>query len=58
MLVVGHGGTLTALYLAIFEKPLEEFKHYHPLNAAVTILEIDDSKKHTVHVLNCVKHLG
>lgn len=26
-------------------------------NVAITILEISDDKKHTVHVLNCVKHL-
>ncbi|MFA6888234.1 MAG: histidine phosphatase family protein [Candidatus Woesearchaeota archaeon] len=57
ILIVGHGGPLTLLYLHIFEKDIKEFHKYHPQNTAVTILEIDDNKKHTVHVLNCVKHL-
>lgn len=57
ILLVSHAGTLTYLLLYIFNKSFDEFKEYHPENAAVTILEIDDNKKHTVHVLNCVKHL-
>lgn len=57
ILVVGHGGALASLYLFIFQKSIEEFKKYRPQNAAVSILEISDDKKHTVHVLNCVKHL-
>ena len=57
VLLISHGGTLTALYLFLFEKSVEEYKKYHPQNAAITILEISDDKKHTVHVLNCAKHL-
>jgi broad specificity phosphatase PhoE len=58
VLIVSHGGTLTSFYLSLFQKAREEYKTYHPKNAAITILEISDDKKHTVHVLNCVKHLN
>ncbi|MEK6921990.1 MAG: histidine phosphatase family protein, partial [Nanoarchaeota archaeon] len=58
VLIVSHGGTIASFYLSLFQKAKEEYKQYHPQNAAVTILEISDNKKHTVHVLNCVKHLG
>ncbi len=57
ILIVSHGGPMTCLYLHLFEKSFEEYAQYHPENTAVTILEISDDKKHTVHVLNCVKHL-
>ena len=57
VLIISHGGTLTSFYLSLFQKVKEEYKTYHPKNAAVTILEISEDKKHTVHVLNCVKHL-
>ncbi|MBI5072856.1 histidine phosphatase family protein [Candidatus Woesearchaeota archaeon] len=58
VLLVTHGGVLTSFYLHLFQKAKDEYKQYHPQNAAVTILEISEDKKHTVHVLNCVKHLG
>ncbi len=58
ILLVSHGGALTVFYLYLFKSHHSEFQKYHPENTAVTILEIDDDKKHTVHVLNCVKHLG
>ncbi len=57
ILIVGHGGSLTYLLLHLFEKTMDEYKKHHPQNTAVTILEISDDKKHTVHVLNCVRHL-
>ncbi len=57
VLLVSHGGTLTSFYLHLFQKAKEEYKTYHPKNAAITILEISENKKYTVHVLNCVKHL-
>lgn len=58
ILLVTHGGPMTLFYLHLFEKSIEEYEQYHPKNAAITILEISDDKKHTVHVLNCVKHLN
>lgn len=58
ILLVSHGGALTALYLYLFKSHHSEFEKYHPQNTAVTILEIDDDKNHTVHILNCLKHLG
>ena len=57
ILIVGHGGSLTYFLLHLFEKSMDEYKKHHPQNTAVTILEISEDKKHTVHVLNCVKHL-
>lgn len=57
VLIVSHGGMLASFYLSLFQKAREEYRTYHPKNAAVTILELSDDKKHTVHVLNCVKHL-
>ncbi len=57
VLIVGHGGSLTYLLLHLFEKTMDEYKKHHPQNTAVTILEISADKKHTVHVLNCLKHL-
>ncbi len=57
VLVISHGGTLTALYLTLFQKSRDEYAKYHPENTAVTIVEISKNKKHTVHVLNCIKHL-
>ncbi len=57
VLIVSHGGPLTALYLSIFQKDVKEYEKYHPQNTAITILEISEDKKHTVHLLNCVKHL-
>ncbi len=58
VLIVGHGGSLTYLLLHLFEKTMDEYKTHHPQNTAVTILEISDDRRHTVHVLNCVKHLN
>ena len=57
VLVVTHGGPLTLFYLHLFEKSPEDYDTYHPQNTAITILEISEDRKHTVHVLNCVKHL-
>ncbi len=57
ILLVGHGGSLTAFYLYLFKADHTEFLKYHPENTALTILEVSDDKKHSVHVLNCVKHL-
>jgi probable phosphoglycerate mutase len=57
ILLVSHGGSLTAFYLWLFKSDFSEFKKYHPENTAVTILEVDNDKKHTVHVLNCITHL-
>ncbi len=60
VLIVAHGGILGALILAILKKPItwEEYDKYRPQNAAITILEIDDTKEHKVHLLNCTKHLN
>lgn len=57
VLIVSHGGLLTPFYLYLFEKSFEEYKKYHPQNAAISIIEISEDRKHTVHLLNCVKHL-
>jgi len=59
VLLVGHGGIFGALILALLKRPLnwQEYDKHRPQNAAITILEIEDTKEHTVHLLNCTKHL-
>lgn len=57
ILLVGHAGSLAYLLLYIFNKSFDKFKQYHLENAAISIIEINEDKKHIVHVLNCVKHL-
>lgn len=61
ILLVTHGNVIASLLLHLFEKPLsnlEEFKAHHPENAALTILGIDKNKKHKIHLLNDISHLG
>lgn len=59
VLLVAHGGILGALVLALLKKEInwEEYNKHRPQNAAISILEIEDTKEHTVHLLNCTKHL-
>lgn len=60
ILVVTHGNVIASLLLHLFEKPLNnlgEFRKHHPGNTAITILEINEDKKHKVHLLNDTKHL-
>lgn len=59
ILIVAHGGVLGALVLGLLNKAItwEEYDKHRPQNAAITILEIEDTKEHTVHLLNCTKHL-
>jgi phosphoserine phosphatase len=59
VLLVAHGAIIGALLLFLLEKPLvwKEYDNHRPTNAALTILEIEDNKKHKIHLLNCVEHL-
>ena len=59
ILLVAHGGIIGALLLYIFDKPIiwKEYNKHRPSNAALTILEIEDTKKHTIHIMNCIEHL-
>ncbi|MBI5797426.1 histidine phosphatase family protein [Candidatus Woesearchaeota archaeon] len=59
VLIVAHGAVLGALLLHLLDKPItwEEYDKHRPQNAAITIVKIEDTKKHTVHLLNCTKHL-
>lgn len=59
VLLVGHGGIFGALMLALLKRPLnwEEYDKYRPQNAEISILEIEENKEHTVHLLNDKEHL-
>jgi len=59
ILLVSHGGILGALLLALLKKPIcwEEYDKHRPQNAALSIIEIDETKEHKVHLLNCMDHL-
>jgi len=59
VLLVSHGALITSLLLYLLGKSinLKSFLKHLPVNTAITVLEIDDNKKHKVHVLNCAKHL-
>ena len=59
VLVVSHAGTITSLLLHLLQKDMdiETFSKFMPDNTALTKVEIDDDKKHTVHLLNCTTHL-
>ncbi len=56
VLLVSHGGFITALLLQLTNSPNSEFKTYHPKNTAITIIEVN-GKKSRIHTLNCTKHL-
>jgi probable phosphoglycerate mutase len=60
VLFVSHGMILTTLFLYLFRKPVnrKEYLKYRPKNSALTIMDIEDSGEHKVHVLNCLKHLN
>ena len=59
VLLVSHGGTIRALLLLIFKESfsIDNYPKYHLGNCALTILEISETKKPTIEVLNCIKHL-
>lgn len=60
VLIVGHGGILGTLMLAILNRPInwEEYDKYRPQNAAISILEIEENEQHKVHILNSLDHLN
>jgi broad specificity phosphatase PhoE len=56
ILWVTHGGIIIPVLLHLYHLPNKYYRMVFPHNTAVSIIEFD-KKKHTVHVLNCVKHL-
>jgi len=59
VLLVSHGALLSTLLIHIFQRPLdyEQYKKYRLDNAAYSIIDISDTKDHSVHVLNAIEHL-
>ena len=57
ILVVSHGGVIGSLLLHLFGESFESYSKYRPKNTAVTILDINDKKDKTLHLLNSIKHL-
>lgn len=59
VLLVGHTGVLTMLFLHIFNRPvvLEEYEQFKPENTAITICKISPDGQCTTLLLNSVEHL-
>lgn len=57
ILFVSHGGTINALLSVIVSRSGEEIDFIPLHNTSITIVEFDEDKKHTIHLLNCVQHL-
>lgn len=59
VLFVGHNGINKALIAVITGKKHEDVKGVeNQHNTSVNIFEINEDKKHKIHVLNCIEHLG
>jgi broad specificity phosphatase PhoE len=59
VLFVGHNGINKAMIAAVTGKKHEEIKSIeNQHNTSINIFELDENKNHTIHVLNCIKHLG
>mgnify|MGYP001589180079 CR=1 FL=1 len=59
LLIVGHTGILTMLFLYLFKHPLNltEYERFKPGNTAVTICDVEKDGACEVYLLNCIKHL-
>ncbi len=58
VLISGHGTFNRTLICAITNKKPRDIKTMSRLdNTSVNIFEIDENKKHKIHLLNCTKHL-
>lgn len=57
ILFVGHNGINKAFIAVILNKGKEALKKYHQSNTAVSIFDINKSKKHKVCLMNCTRHL-
>ena len=56
VLCVGHNGINKALIAVITgKKDIREIEDQK--NTSINIFEIDENKNHTIHALNCIKHL-
>ena len=55
VLFVGHSGINKALISVIMEIPVGKVEN--PENTSVSIFDINEDRKHKVHLINCVKHL-
>lgn len=56
ILVVTHGGVMTNMLLYITKDSHDNFKKYHPPNAAITLLKSTNNDTR-IHKLNYIKHL-
>ncbi len=59
VLLVSHGGTLASLMLFLQNREYtrEHFFECLHANCALTVIEVDDNKKHEIKLFNCVQHL-
>lgn len=57
VLFVSHGMVMTSLLLALLHRPFDEYMQFRFENTGVTVIEREDSGKHTLHLLNSTEHL-
>ena len=59
VLVISHGGPITNMLMSIlkFEDNVQEYDKHHPKNTAITIIEINEDRKHKLHMLNSMEHI-
>jgi len=57
VLVVGHGGSLSCLFLHLENKGLEHRKEYYTKNTSVTEIEVTE-KGHEIRLFDCTAHLN
>lgn len=57
VLVLSHGGWNRQLLGQALDLPVDESLHLAQNNTCVNLVEIDSSRRFTVHLTNCVSHL-
>jgi len=56
ILIVSHGGVITSMLLYVAKDSHDNYRKYHPNNAAISIISVKNKAK--IHTLNYVKHLS
>lgn len=57
VLLVAHHGTIKCLLLYLLGKSFDEWTALEVENTALTVIEVNDKKLHTIRALNSVDHL-
>lgn len=57
VLLISHGGFIANLLLQLLDAPPDAFDEVHPPNCALSIIGVHDDAKHSIELINCIKHL-